>query len=87
MKIAISLFVLIVLLGTSTREQVPMQESTPILIKSEPLVIKKGLIKSSDSLMIALKNLEYRVSVCSRSVNELLKNKKDSSYLAANKKQ
>jgi hypothetical protein len=84
MRFAISLFVLIAILGTSAKQQIPKKAIMPVCIKPLPLH-KVVLAKPSDNLMRALKELDYKSSVCSRSVNKILKSKKDSLSLVANR--
>jgi len=85
MKFAISLFVLIAILGTSARQQSALENKTPISIKKESLVKDKELLKPSEDLVKALKELEYKSTICNKNVNKILKSKKDSLSLIANK--
>jgi len=85
MRFAISLFVLIAILGTSAKQQVPKKTNTPVCVKVEPLIKDKALLKPSDDLVKALKELDYKSTICSKSVNKILKSKKDSLSLIANR--
>lgn len=85
MRFAISLFVLVAILGTSAKQQVPKKISIPVCVKPEPLTKDKALLKPSDDLIKALNELEYKSSMCNKSVNKILKSKKDSLSLIANR--
>lgn len=85
MRFAISLFVLIAVLGISARQQTPSKIRTSIYVKKESIVKDKTLIKPSDSLMKALHELEYKSTMCNKSVNKILKSQKDSLSLIANR--
>lgn len=85
MRFAISLFVLIAILGTSAKQQVPKKKDIPVCIKVEPLIKEKVLLKPSDELVKALSELEEKSSLCSKSVNKILKSKKDSLSLVVNR--
>lgn len=85
MRFAISLFVLIAILGTSAKQQTPKKVNIPVCIKVEPLIKEKTLLKPSDELLKALKEVEYKSTICSKTVNKILKSKKDSLSLIANR--
>ena len=85
MRFAISLFVLIAILGTSAKQQVPKKTNIPVCIKTEPLIKEKVLLKPSNELIKALSELEHKSSLCSKNVNKILKSQKDSLSLIANR--
>lgn len=89
MKFAISLFVLIAIIGTSARQQTIPSKKMPIHsmdTMKEKLVTKdKELLKPSEDLLKALKEVEYKSVMCHKTVNKILKSQKDSLSLIANK--
>lgn len=86
MRFAISLFILIVILGTSAKQQASPNKITYCYVK-KPLVRENKLIKPTEELLKALKELESKSHKCNSAVNKILKSQKDSLSLIANKDQ
>jgi hypothetical protein len=89
MKLAISLFVLIAIAGTSAKQQTtPLKNTQPPIVenKQEKLITKdKELLKPSEDLLKSLKELENKSITCNKAINKILKSQKDSLSLVANK--
>ena len=87
MKFAISLFMLIAFLGISARQRTLRNTKPYIYVKKESIIKHGTLLKPSDSLMKALKEVEHKASICDKTVNKILKSQKDSVSLIANIRQ
>lgn len=89
MKLAISLFVLIAIAGTSARQsETPsktMHNRPMDIIREKSLTKEKELLKPSEDLLKALNELEYKSVKCNKIVKKILKSQKDSLSLIANK--
>lgn len=86
MRFAISLFILIVILGTSAKQQASPNKVTYSFVE-KPLVKENKLIKPTEELVKALKELEEKSHICDKRLHKVLKSQKDSLSLIANKSQ
>lgn len=84
MKLTVSLFILIAVLGISAKQQVSITE-IPKLQSTETITKNSCLLKPSEDLLAALKDIEYKSILHNESVSNILKSKKDTLSLINNK--